>query len=157
MIRLNVQIDSTARLERKLKEIARGLKSSGVEAGILSGTGTHPNADGATVAEVGIWNEFGTRRIPARPWMRATLRMRRRQYRQEIFSQLKALLHQKTTLTNAERRIGMRVQRDLRDTIKRLSRPRNAPRTVIKKGSSNPLIDTGFLRQSINWAAWRRR
>ena len=40
---------------------------------------------------------------------------------------------------------------EFKKTIKTLNSPPNKPSTVKNKGSSNPLIDTGLLRQSITY------
>jgi hypothetical protein len=45
--------------------------------------------------------------------------------------------------------VGEFIASDFRRKITTLRSPPNAPSTVAKKGSSNPLIDTGAMRQSV--------
>ena len=47
--------------------------------------------------------------------------------------------------------LGLRIQRDVQRTIRNLSDPPNSPITIHNKKSSNPLIDTGRLRQSVTY------
>ena len=47
--------------------------------------------------------------------------------------------------------LGEKVVADVQRKIVALKDPPNAPSTIAKKGSANPLIDTGRLRQSIDF------
>ena len=48
-------------------------------------------------------------------------------------------------------RIGAVVAGAIQQSIRDLRDPPNAPATIERKGSSNPLIDTGFMRLSVSW------
>ena len=49
-------------------------------------------------------------------------------------------------------RVGDFLKDRIQTSITTLRSPlANAPATVSIKGSSNPLIDTGFLRNSVDW------
>lgn len=48
-------------------------------------------------------------------------------------------------------RVGQFLARRLARYLVDLKTPANAPLTVERKGSSNPLVDTGRLQQSITW------
>lgn len=54
-------------------------------------------------------------------------------------------------LQDALKTIGVFAQGAVRSYMTDLQDPPNAPSTIKKKGSSNPLIDTGELRSSITW------
>lgn len=124
-----------------------------VKVGIVSGTGEHPNGtSGQTMAEVGWWNEFGTRRIPERPFLRTGLRENLSDYRTIIAANLKAILTQKAEENQALGVLGEKAQADVQQKITSISSPENADATQEKKGSSSPLLDTGALRQHIRWA-----
>ena len=56
----------------------------------------------------------------------------------------------KFSTNTAMKVMGMKVQADVQQAITVLSSPANAPSTIAKKGSSNPLIDTGHMRQSVS-------
>ena len=83
MLKPNVTIHRDPKFAGKLEQLRRRVKGSGVQVGVLAGTGEHPNATGGqTIAEIAIWNEFGTPGAknpnPARSFMRATLRLKKR-------------------------------------------------------------------------------
>lgn len=133
-------------------------KGAFVKVGILSGTGEHPKAKrGQTIAEVGWWNEFGTHEegleaVPARPFLRTGLHDNIGKYRGLFKTVIKNVLLQRITADQAVFVIGETAVADVKAKIVSISSPPNEPSTRRRKGSSNPLIDTGALRQHINWA-----
>ena len=48
-------------------------------------------------------------------------------------------------------KMGNVIQKDIRKKIRDIKTPPNAPSTIARKGSSNPLIDTGLLHQSVTY------
>lgn len=48
-------------------------------------------------------------------------------------------------------RLGVLAQGDIQMEITALSSPPNTPSTIARKGSSNPLIDTGAMRGAVTW------
>lgn len=95
-------------------------------------------------------NEFGTRHIPERSFIRATLDRNQARYAAimtEIAEaglegkQIEARLHQ----------LGHLVVGDIQRYMTELRHPPNTVSTARQKGSANPLIDTGQLRQSIDY------
>jgi hypothetical protein len=141
-----------------LKESIKGAKTAAIKVGILSGTGEHPNADkGQTIAEIAWWNEFGTVRngvqaIPARPFLRTAMAENRREYMRLAKDLLRKMLTGKISAKKAQGILGLTAQSDVRNKITSIRTPSNAPETIARKKSSNPLIDTGAMRQHINWA-----
>ena len=141
---------------RKVDDLLRRMKGSHVKVGVLRGTGEHPNADsGQTVAAIAAWNEFGTETIPARPFLRTTLR-ENEYYRSALLDALKAGLVRQADPSKALQLVGIRAASDIRNTIDTNDFAPNAPATVRKKSTDadkgnkdKPLIDTGILRQSI--------
>jgi hypothetical protein len=129
-------------------------KKGFVKVGILSGTGEHPNADhGQTMAEIAWWNEFGTKTIPERPFLRTGLRENISTYQGLIGPILKKILTGKLTADQGLGILGERAKRDVVNKIVMISNPPNSPLTIrAKRGSTSPLIDTGALRQHISWA-----
>ena len=47
--------------------------------------------------------------------------------------------------------MGLKIETDIKDKINRLGSPPNAPSTVRRKGSDNPLVDTGTMRESLRY------
>jgi hypothetical protein len=141
---------------RKVDDLLRRMKGSHVKVGVLRGTGEHPSADGGqTVAAIAAWNEFGTDTIPARPFLRTTLR-ENGYYRQALLDALKAGLVHQANMGRALQLVGIRAAADIRNTIDTNDFAPNAPATIRRKSTDadkgnkdKPLIDTGLLRQSI--------
>lgn len=124
-----------------------------IKVGILSGTGEHPNAEhGQTIAEIGWWNEFGTRQIPERPFLRTGLREKVPKYRMILNTGMRKILIGQMKSDQLLGILGVAAVADVQAKIIMVSTPPNAPMTVEKKGSSSPLQDTGALKQHINWA-----
>ena len=48
-------------------------------------------------------------------------------------------------------RVGLLTAARIQQEITDLRQPPNSPATIAAKGSSNPLIDTGKLRQSVSY------
>ena len=121
-------------------------KKRGVKIGFLSGA-KYPN--GQQVAEVALYNEFGTDRIPERPFFRRAIsgsrpemRKIQRKYGREDRNKALGL-------------IGAYMQGRVQTSISEFRRPPNAPSTIEAKGSSKPLIDTGTMRTSVAWEIMR--
>lgn len=113
-------------------------------AGIVSSSATYP--DGTKVAQVAAWNEFGTERIPPRPFFRQTISENSSKWRDQATHLLKAN-HYNVKLTLGQ--MGEVMRGDLVQTISTFSEPPNAASTVAKKGFNAPLRNTGVLLQSI--------
>ncbi|ULJ66175.1 hypothetical protein [Wielerella bovis] len=114
------------------------------QAGVISPTATYP--DGTKVAQVAAWNEFGTERIPPRPFFRQTVAENSGKWRVQATHLLKAN-HYNVKLTLQQ--MGEQMSSDLVQTISTFSEPPNADSTVAKKGFNAPLRDTGVLLRSI--------
>lgn len=118
--------------------------------GVLSSAGAHPS--GATMAEIAAFQEFGTRSIPARPFLRTTLEENLAKYQRLAGRELsKALQPGGRTVKQVVNRLGLKIVADIQKKIVAIRTPPNAPSTIRQKGFDNPLIETGRLRQSINF------
>jgi hypothetical protein len=146
------------RIERKTPkgegvEFYKKAKGAFVKVGILSGTGEHPKGKhGQTFAEIGWWNEFGTDRILPRPFLRTGLLDNIGRYRGVFKIVVGKVLTRKMSHDQAVAVIGEMAKADVQAKIVAIRSPENAELTKKLKKSSNPLIDTGALRQHINWA-----
>lgn len=98
-----------------------------------------------------IWNEFGTRRIPARPFVRTSWRNNRNKYLAMCRADAKQIFAGTMTVQRSLNRIGVIAQGDMQMSVTTGGWTPNAPSTIRRKGSSRPLIDTGKMRQSITW------
>lgn len=124
--------------------VAKAAVKAVTQAGVISPTATYP--DGTKVAQVAAWNEFGTERIPPRPFFRQTVAENSGKWRDQATHLLKANRYNvKLTLGQ----MGEVMRGDLVQTISTFSEPPNAASTVVKKGFNAPLRDTGTLLRSI--------
>jgi hypothetical protein len=147
-----VFIERTTKPGKGLEQLAK-VKGAFVKVGILSGTGEHPKGrHGQTLAEVGWWNEFGTERIPPRPFLRTGLTDNIGKYRGLFKTLIRNVLLKKISSEQAIFVIGETAKADVQAKIVAIRSPENAELTKKLKKSSNPLVDTGALRQHINWA-----
>ena len=106
--------------------------------------------DGTDICDIAAWNELGTVNMPSRPFLRMSVD----DNSDKINSFMSA---QKRSIINGEpadrilKKIGI-FQKDLiQEKITEGSFAPNAPSTIKAKGSSKPLIDTGRMRQSVNF------
>ena len=129
--------------------IKRVPRSDTVDVGIID-AGKHDDSD-ETVAEIGYKNEFGTDKIPSRPFFRLTVVRTKKK-----LSEMKIAILKKIQLGEMDKKTGLGLLGDffrgeLQQTIVDLDTPPNAALTIMLKGSSNPLIDTGQLKNSITY------
>lgn len=47
--------------------------------------------------------------------------------------------------------IGAKAAAVMKNTIRDFDNPPNAPSTIARKKSDNPLVDTGLMMQSVTW------
>jgi hypothetical protein len=102
-------------------------------------------------ASIALWNEFGTRTIPSRPFMRSTLDRNAQEYGRLIQREASKRMLQDNGEIGALTAVGFRVTNDLKKAITSWSDPENAPSTVDQKGENNPLIDTGTMRAAVTF------
>lgn len=118
--------------------------------------------------EKAIWQEFGTRGgaasggwggpIPERPFMREALRSNASNYRHLLrivgHEIVRAAARGKSAAA-AKRtglhKIGIQAQGDIKASLIGMTSPPNSPVTIERKGSSNPLVDTGKMANAVTW------
>ena len=115
----------------------------------------------ASNIEKAVWNEFGTRGgasgggwggpIPERPFMRNAVRNNKGKYRDSMATAARSILVGDASMGGTLSKLGIMAQGDIQGEITSLSSPPNSPVTIALKGSSNPLIDTGAMRQAVTW------
>lgn len=139
---------------RMKREIAKGRRNQVVAVGVLqSDAGVAHQDGGVTVGEVATFNEFGTAdgRVPERSFVRSTVDENEREYTKRIAQLQGEVLAGRVSSRTALGVLGEEAVSDIRRKMTDGIPPPNAPATVAKKGSSTPLIDTGQLRQAINY------
>jgi len=135
------------RIQREIKAARRGR----VKVGVLGEQADEQYEDGADLIDIAIYNEFGTRGTPARPFVRGAFDLRKDAIARTQERLWGLVLRGKLTARRALGLLGEQHQAQIQDYMTALDQPPNAPETIARKGSSNPLIDTGRLRGSIRW------
>ena len=135
------------------RRIVTNLKAfDGVELviGVLRNSGRETN--GTDLVDVAFYNEFGTRHIPSRPFVRIASDEHGDEWQTLAEKGLTAITEGRMSRKQVLDLVGLRAKADVQKVFgdKTKLQP-NAPATVARKGSSAPLIDTGRLRQSINY------
>lgn len=139
------------RLLQTIKTNLEELASLTIKVGVQGNEAAEQYGDGkgVTVAEVAVFNEYGTGRIPARPFMRETIEQTDN-WAAESAKVHNAVIDGKDPYEVAEL-LGQKAASDVQDTIYDGDFVPNSPATIKKKGSSKPLIDTGQLVGSITY------
>lgn len=104
-----------------------------------------------TLAEVAFFNEFGTDKIPERPFIRTTADENKGKYHKRMQRELDAVFAGKAKVKKSLERLGSMAQADVRKKMKNLRTPPNAAETIKRKGSSNPLIDTATMLRAVDY------
>lgn len=128
-------------------------KGLSLKIGVQSDEDPYPN--GETVAKIAAWNHFGTKDIPARPYLTKAIDENTRSLENFSTKVFKKIMDG-MDLEKGLGLLGEEVVSVIRRMITTLAEPPNAPSTIKKKGSSNPLIDTGRLRASQRWVLINR-
>ncbi|MBV1833074.1 HK97-gp10 family putative phage morphogenesis protein [Novacetimonas pomaceti] len=111
--------------------------------------------DGTFVADVARYQEFGTRTIPARPFVRPAVMRYQEEWRSYFQSQLEGTNQPLDVILE---RLGLVIAGDIQKSIVAVTTPPLAPSTLrqrLKRGYSNlataskPLVDTGLMLRSV--------
>lgn len=140
----NVTISGGTKWQAYLERLAQKVQ---VRAGVMEGAKTDA---GERVAPYAACNEYGTSRIPPRPFMRKTLERERENWIQGVG----ALLGKGRSPDEALELVGTRMAENIEATIMSNMAPANAPSTIRRKnrteaGRAGTLVDTGALLKSI--------
>ena len=134
---------------KRLQYILRNAGKGGVKSIDVGVFDSAKYQDGTYVATSAAKNEFGSRKIPSRPFIRnANTRLETR-----VPNTIRRLIDPKKMIIDRHLAdtLGAMAQGEIQDEIRNLREPPNSPETIKRKGSDNPLIDTSKLRRSITW------
>lgn len=129
--------------ERKVRDILSRTKVKAHKIG-WPGSATYP--DGQTVSEVALWNEFGVPgRIPERPFFRNG----NKAFAEGVSKMIIRHAEDGMITRRGAEKIALEHENSVRKSIVKLKEPPNAPSTVSRKGSANPLVDTGLMMREV--------
>ncbi|EDK9115146.1 hypothetical protein GHK77_08705 [Campylobacter jejuni] len=103
--------------------------------------------NGEHVANVAKIQEYGTLKIPARPFFRNAIAKNGAKWLTFMKNQFTSNQNLDLSLNQA----GELARGDIVMSIMRTNTPPNSDATIKAKGSSKPLIDTGFMRNSVTF------
>ena len=132
------------KLEKYLADISAKMQGS-VNVGFMSNA-TYP--DGTYVAEVAFYNEFGTSKIPSRPFFRNMIAQQSPGWAMRMAKAAKYYSYDGHSILSA---MGESISEELKQSIIDFDTPSNAPYTIQKKGFDKPLIDTGHMKDSVSY------
>ena len=146
--------DSRVTGGRRFREqVLRAKAASGVESVEVGFYASAKYPTGEPVTNVVAYNEFGTENadgsthVPERPFFRQALLSARPKVADLVRDRTDPKdLAVDTALAHD---VGFLVETEIRESITNLREPPNAPSTRRRKRSSNPLVDTGFMRLSV--------
>lgn len=141
-------IDRMTAEGRQFQQMLKDLAKLEVRIGFQHGQATEE--DGTDICDVAAWNELGTIKSPSRPFLRKSVDENEEKINHFLQSK-KADLLQGKSAEQVLKEIGL-FQKDLiQEKITEGSFTPNVASTVRKKGSNKPLVDTGRMRQSVNY------
>lgn len=100
------------------------------------------------VATVAFWQEFGTKRIPARPFFRTAIQKNQAQWAANF---AKGLVYYKYDGKVTLMALGQRMKDDIVTSIMGWTTPPNAASTVARKGFNKPLTHSGYMARTVDY------
>lgn len=137
---------SYKKIEAKVKKAIKEQKAD-LKVGFFSNA---KYQNGIFVASVAYWHNYGKGNNPPRPFFNKAISKNRNKW----FSILKnefTKQDSKIELKKAFNVLGNVMVGDIKKSITELKTPPLHPLTIARKKSSNPLIDTGHLRNSVTY------
>lgn len=105
--------------------------------------------DGTAVAYVATIHEFGTPRIPARPFMRPAVADHGGEWLEALAEGAKASLNGGPSPETVLEIVTLQAAGNVAEKIAAVTSPPLKPVTVKRKGFAKPLVDTGQMVQSV--------
>ena len=145
MAEIIYQLEGLEKLDKELKY----LQTHAVKVGVL-GNGS---ANGISVQDYAIFNEYGTSRIPARPFFRLSVGTANAQneIKEYMKQQVEQIIQGGMSAQQAYENLGTFIVQKIKKTIASGNFAALNPQTVKKKGHGKPLMDTHSLYESINY------
>ncbi len=133
-------------LQKVTESPSRGKAST--RAGVIDPLASQQHNDsGLPIGIVAQFQEFGTPTIPARSFVKAPFKKNEPRYRAMLRAALK--IEEGLTSEQVLAPIGELMAADMKQAVKDMVPPPNAPSTIKRKESSTPLIETSVLVNSI--------
>ena len=130
---------------KELQKILRSFKGkSKVKVGF-------PSSVDGEIIDKAVYNEFGTRDIPERPFIRNGLRDGVGKITDKSKIIARKVVAGKLTTNQGLNQLGVLGSTLVKENITSGSHAPNAQSTIDQKGSATPLIDTNEMRLAVTW------
>lgn len=142
------------KIEKELKSFEKSTILVGFQEGSVTKTeikGQREKKGGLNMPAIASANEFGTKNIPARPFMRTSFDENLRKITTLIEKQYELIGQGNSTAQKSLDVVGVIMVGFIQQKIRAIVSPPNSPRTIAIKGSSKPLIDFGQMIQSVTY------
>ena len=135
---------------KRIKRSLKRMDTSYTKVGVQQGT-QHKSKEGelSDLVTIAVANEYGTKRIPSRPFMRNAMDNNQTVLFKTQLQMYGEVIAGTKSVYEALAVIGEVATTKIKKEIRNLKFPPNAPSTIARKKSDNPLIDQGQLVQSI--------
>lgn len=138
------------RFMKQLRELAELEVRIGYQRVQGNGGGTDDDEPRADLVDIAMWNELGTVNIPSRPFMRDSVDKHKVAIEHVMMEQEKAL-QEGASAKEILSTVGLFMKDLIQTEIEQGDFVANTPETVKRKGSNKPLIDTGTMKNSVNF------
>lgn len=153
--RVKVDVKTLPSYTEFLKQAKKMQLKPYVSVGLNEDAGNYP--DGESVINVGLWNEFGTRDIPQRPWLRSVVYGKENEINNMRRMFAKKVASGELTVAKALEFLGDRIVVMIQNQITgRSPFEENKPETIAAKARAGisppnrPLYETGLLGRSVS-------
>ena len=117
--------------------------------------GENPYDNGMDLVDVAAKNEFGGSDTPARPFMRQSFENHEAELKAAC-DKVNKTISSGGSAEDALKTLGVFCKGLVQQEIVDGNFAPNSPSTIRRKGSEQPLIDTGHMRQSVNYVIKKR-
>ena len=146
-----VTTETKPNLFQRILDSAKGLTEKGVVAGFPKGRLNTPHYEnGESIIDVAIKNNYGMG-VPRRDFMTPSSKKWMKFFSESLDIVRRDMLDNKLDSDKFLKAMGQKGSDIISKEIIALDTPPNAPSTIAKKGSSNPLVDTGAMSRSTTW------
>lgn len=160
MLSINVQVkEKNPNYSHDLKTLIKELTDKKVVAGFpmgklntphyqfKHGRGKEKNPNPPSIIDVAIWNNFGIG-VPRREFMAEAAKKWQQQWEENLGKVQDAMIKGHMDVMKFLDVMGQAGASIISETIRDWSTPPNSPFTIAMKGSNNPLVDTGDMKNA---------
>jgi phage gpG-like protein len=148
---INVSVSNSQKVKAQVKKAIEKMQPKGwVTVGFHEDSGSHGDLTNATLAAI---LHFGNDRIPARPFLDVGVESEEKEYIELVIE----AFENETPSDVLLEQIGAAAQSAVQNYMDELRSPPNAEITIKRKGSSNPLIDTSDLKNSVKYKVMKTK